>query len=99
MTNFFHHFDPPVCEKLMREILAALAPGGRSVTLDFVPNDDRVSPPMPAGFAMMMLATTPAGDVYTFAEYQTMFRNAGFASSEPHLLTKSAETVIVSRKA
>ena len=29
VTNFFHHFDPPTCEKLMRKILAALAPGGR----------------------------------------------------------------------
>ena len=99
VTNFFHHFDPPACEKLMRKILAALAPGGRCVTLDFVPNDDRVSPPMAAGFAMMMLGTTVAGDVYTFAEYQTMFRNVGFASSEFHLLTKGPETVIVSRKA
>ena len=99
VTNFFHHFDPPTCEKLMRKIVAALAPGGRCVTLDFVPNDDRVSPPVAAGFAMMMLGTTVAGDVYTFAEYQTMFRNAGFASSELHPLTRAPETAIVSRKA
>jgi 2-polyprenyl-3-methyl-5-hydroxy-6-metoxy-1,4-benzoquinol methylase len=98
VTNFFHHFDPPTCEKLMRKILVALAPGGRCVTLDFVPNDDRVSPPIAAGFAMMMLGTTPAGDVYTFAEYQTMFRSAGFASSELHLLTRAPQTAIVSRK-
>jgi 2-polyprenyl-3-methyl-5-hydroxy-6-metoxy-1,4-benzoquinol methylase len=99
VTNFFHHFDPPTCETLMRKILVALAPGGRCVTLDFVPNDDRVSPPMAAGFAMMMLGTTAAGDVYTFTDYQTMFSHAGFASSELHLLMKSPETVIVSRKA
>ncbi len=99
VTNFFHHFDPPTCEKLMRKMLAALAPGGRCVTLDFVPNDDRVSPPIAAGFAMMMLGTTPAGDVYTFGEYETMFRNAGFASSELHLLTRAPQTAIVSRKA
>ncbi|MCU1257477.1 MAG: methyltransferase protein [Bryobacterales bacterium] len=99
VTNFFHHFDPPACEKLMRKILASLAPGGRCVTLDFVPNDDRVSPPMAAGFSMMMLGTTPAGDAYTFAEYDTMFRNAGYASSELHLLKKAPHAVIVSRKA
>jgi 2-polyprenyl-3-methyl-5-hydroxy-6-metoxy-1,4-benzoquinol methylase len=98
VTNFFHHFDPPTCEKLMRKILAALSPGGRCVTLDFIPNDDRVSPPIPANFAMMMLGTTPAGDVYTFAEYDRMFRNAGFTSSELHILTKSPEAVIVSHK-
>lgn len=99
VTNFFHHFDPPTCEKLMRKILAALAPGGRCVTLEFVPNDDRVSPPASAGFAMMMLGTTPAGDAYTFAEYEAMFRNAGFASSQLHLLTKAPQAVIVSNKA
>jgi ubiquinone/menaquinone biosynthesis C-methylase UbiE len=98
VTNFFHHFDPPTCEKLMRKILAALAPGGRCITLDFVPNDDRVSPPDAAGFAMMMLGTTAAGDAYTFAEYDRMFRNAGFASSEHHRLTKGAESVIISTK-
>jgi hypothetical protein len=26
-----------------------------------------------------MLASTPAGDAYTFAEYRTMLRRAGFA--------------------
>jgi SAM-dependent methyltransferase len=99
VTNFFHHFDPPTCEKLMRKILAALAPGGRCVTLDFVPNDDRVSPPMPAAFALMMLGSTPAGDAYTFAEYETMFRNAGYASSELHILAKAPQSAIISSKA
>jgi len=48
-TNFLHHFDPPTCEVLLRKAHAALAPGGRAVTLEFVPNDDRVSPPDVAG--------------------------------------------------
>jgi 2-polyprenyl-3-methyl-5-hydroxy-6-metoxy-1,4-benzoquinol methylase len=99
VTNFFHHFDPPTCERLLRRIAAALAPGGRCVNLDFVIEEDRVSPPIPASFAMMMLGTTVAGDVYTFAEYETMFRNAGFASSELRALMRSPETVIISRKA
>jgi 2-polyprenyl-3-methyl-5-hydroxy-6-metoxy-1,4-benzoquinol methylase len=99
VTNFFHHFDQPTCEKLMRKILGALAPGGRCVTLEFMPNEDRVSPPIPAAFAMVMLGTTPAGDAYTFSEYEAMFRNAGFASSESHALTKAPQSLIVSRKA
>jgi 2-polyprenyl-3-methyl-5-hydroxy-6-metoxy-1,4-benzoquinol methylase len=98
VTNFFHHYDRPTCERLMRKIHQALAPGGRCVTLDFVPNDDRVSPPMPASFAMMMLGSTAAGDVYTLAEYESMFGRAGFASSKPHSLQKSLETVIISTK-
>lgn len=96
VTNFFHHFDPPTCEKLMRKVRAALAPGGRCVTVEFVPNDDRVSPPTAAGFAMVMLGTTAAGDAYTFAEYRTMFRNAGYLSSSMHPLRRAAQSVIVS---
>ena len=99
VTNFFHHYDPPTCETLMRKIAAALAPGALCVTLDFVPNDDRVSPPRPAAFAMMMLGTTVAGDVYTFAEYEAMFHKAGFASSQFHPLAKTPQSVIVSTKA
>lgn len=82
VTNFFHHFDTATNEALLRKVRAALAPGGRVVTLDFVPNDDRVSPPFTAAFAMTMLGHTLAGDAYTFAEYQKMFRNAGFPKCE-----------------
>ena len=97
VTNFFHHFDQPTCEKLLRKIRAALAPGGRCAALDFVPNDDRVSPPIPAAFAMTMLGTTPTGDAYTFAEYQAMFQKAGYASCEQHPLQKGPETVIIGK--
>jgi SAM-dependent methyltransferase len=97
VTNFFHHFDPPTCETLMRKVRASLTPAGRCVTLDFVPNDDRVSPPMPAAFAMTMLGTTAAGDSYTFPEYEAMFRNAGYASSELHALNRAPQALIVSK--
>jgi len=80
----------------MAKIHSALKPGGRCVTLDFVPNDDRVSPSMPASFAMTMLVSTPAGDAYTFAEYQRMFGAAGFTRSEAHSVPMSPETVIIS---
>ncbi|HYN85962.1 MAG TPA: class I SAM-dependent methyltransferase [Pyrinomonadaceae bacterium] len=82
LMNFFHHFDPPTCERLMRKVHAALAPGGRAVTQEFVPSEDRVSPPVAATFPLVMLASTEAGDAYTFSEFERMFRNAGFSRSE-----------------
>jgi ubiquinone/menaquinone biosynthesis C-methylase UbiE len=97
LTNFLHHFDPPTCESLLRKVHAALNPSGRAVTLEFVPNEDRVSPPVPATFSMMMLGSTPAGDAYTFSEFDRMFRNAGFSGSQAHSMP-GPETVIVSRK-
>ena len=98
LTNFLHHFDPPTNEKLLRKVHAALAEGGRAVTLEFVPNDDRVSPPGVAGFSLTMLASTPSGDAYTFAEFDEMFKNAGFAKSELHEIPTSIEQLIVSQK-
>ncbi len=97
LTNFLHHFDQPTCESLLRKVYAALKPGGRAVTLDFVPNEDRVSPPGTASFAMIMFGTTQSGDAYTFSEYEKMFRNAGFSSSEAHSMP-GPETVIFSKK-
>jgi ubiquinone/menaquinone biosynthesis C-methylase UbiE len=96
LTNFLHHFDVPAIEALLRKVRAALKPGGRVATLEFVPNADRVTPPASAAFAMIMLGSTRGGDAYTFTEYETMFRNAGFARSEIRALPKSAESLIVS---
>ena len=98
LTNFLHHFDPATCETLLRKVHAALAEGGRAMTLEFVPNDDRVSPPIPAAFSLTMLGGTPAGDAYTFAELERMFRNAGFSRSELHQIPASPEHLIVSNK-
>ncbi len=80
--NFLHHFDRAGCETLLRKARAALAQDGRVVTLEFVPNDDRVTPPDAAAFAIAMLGSTPAGEAYTFAEYQKMFQAAGFTRNE-----------------
>ena len=98
LTNFLHHFDGPTNETLLKKVHAALAPGGRAVTLEFVPNNDRVTPPQAAAFSMQMLGGTPAGDAYTFSELEAMFGNAGFARSEMHELPPTIERVVVSYK-
>jgi hypothetical protein len=98
LTNFLHHFDPPTCETLLRKVHAALADGGRAVTLEFVPNEDRISPPIPAAFSMQMLGGTPSGDAYTFPELEQMFSNAGYGETKRHELVGSPMTVLVSRK-
>ncbi len=99
LTNILHHFDTAACEKLLRRVHAALAPGGRAVTLEFVPDASRVTPVEAAGFALTMLAMTPAGDAYTFAEYEPMFARAGFVRSELHELPPSVQRVIISYRA
>ena len=98
LTNFLHHFDPPTCEKLLGKVHAALKPGGRAVTLEFIPNEDRISPPESASFAVMMLGSTPAGDAYTFPELEKMMTAAGFGKSEFHQLPPSIQQVVISHK-
>jgi ubiquinone/menaquinone biosynthesis C-methylase UbiE len=98
LMNFLHHFDAPTNHQLLRKVHAALKPGGRAVALEFVPNPDRVSPPFPAAFSLMMLGTTPAGDAYTFAELDGMFRQAGFQSCEMRPLPPGPEHVVIAHK-
>ena len=98
LTNFLHHFDVPTCEQLAAKAYAALAPGGRALTLDFIPEPDRITPPSTAGFALVMLATTARGDAYTFAEFQAIFARAGFVRSEFHALPPTTQQAVVSYK-
>lgn len=98
LTNFLHHFDPQTCESLLRKVHASLAEGGRAVTLEFIPNDDRITPPQAASFSMMMLGSTQSGDAYTFAELDRMFGNAGFSRSEMHELPPTIQRVVISYK-
>jgi hypothetical protein len=68
------------------------------LTLEFVPNDDRVTPPGEALFPLIMLAATPAGDAYTFAELDSMLRKAGFAHNEHRPMPGMPQHWIASRK-
>jgi hypothetical protein len=97
LTNFLHHFDKLTCVALLKKVRAALRPGGRAATLEFVPNEDRVSPPMSAGFSMTMLAATPAGDAYPFSELTAMYQEAGFSGVTAHPIPMSPQTVVIGR--
>lgn len=98
LPNFLHHFDPDACVRLLKRLHAALLPKGRVVTVEFVPNEDRVSPPGVAVFSLTMLATTPHGNAYTFRQYEQMFRQAGFRRSQMRPLPGALQQVIVSSK-
>ena len=98
ITNFFHHFDEDTCVLLMGKVHKALGEKGRAVTLEYVPNEDRISPPIPAAFSLTMLVSTPSGDAYTFKQYEEMFRRAGFAQTELHPIPQGPQQVLISYK-
>ena len=98
LTNFLHHFDKETCEGFLTKLNGALAEGGRVITLEFIPNDDRVTPPAEAMFSLVMLAGTPGGDAYTFAELKEMFENAGFSKNEHVPLEPTPQHLVISMK-
>jgi ubiquinone/menaquinone biosynthesis C-methylase UbiE len=99
IPNFLHHFDAPTNVALLKRLRAAMNPGGQVATVEFVPNEDRVTPPQAASFSMMMLGGTPGGDAYTFAELDGMFRAAGFGSSAMQDLAPSPERLVLTKYA
>ena len=98
ITNFLHHFDSETCVKFLKRIFTALGPKGKAVTLEFVPNEDRVTPKLAASFAMIMLAETPAGDAYTYKELEAMHLEAGFSRCTLHPLQQSIQLAIEAEK-
>jgi 2-polyprenyl-3-methyl-5-hydroxy-6-metoxy-1,4-benzoquinol methylase len=98
VPNFLHHFDPVACVGLLRRVHQALVPGGRAAIVEFVPDESRVAPPMPAAFSLKMLAGTPGGDAYTQAELDRMCREAGFAATELEPLPPTPESLVLARR-
>ncbi len=95
LPNFLHHFDFATCVSLLRKVKKNLASGGQALGIDFVPNEDRVSPPVPAMFAFWMLATTPGGDAYTTGELYDMARAAGFRGVTSRPIAPTPQSLIV----
>jgi len=94
LPNILHHFDHPTCVALLARVRESLAPAGRALVVEFIPNEDRVSPPLPAMFAFIMLGTTQRGDAFTAAEYMAMGRDAGFRTATLAPLPPSPESLI-----
>jgi hypothetical protein len=47
------------------------------------------------GFSLVMLATTPAGDAYTFRDLEAMYREAGFERMTEHALPPSFQSLVI----
>jgi 2-polyprenyl-3-methyl-5-hydroxy-6-metoxy-1,4-benzoquinol methylase len=97
LPNFLHHFDEAACVKLLQKLRAAMKPTGTLATVEFVPNEDRISPPHAAAFSMMMLGGTEAGDAYTFKELDRMMRAAGFGATELHSLAPAPQSSLLTK--
>src|SRR5436190_2846827 len=95
VPNFLHHFDLPTCVAFLKKVRRALRTGGTVAIVEFVPNADRITPPDAAGFSLVMLATTAAGDAFTFAEFEKMLIEAGFHGVSQHPLPPSPAVAVI----
>jgi ubiquinone/menaquinone biosynthesis C-methylase UbiE len=98
VPNFLHHFKTADCIRFLKRAHAALRTGGTLAIAEFVPNEDRVTPPDSAGFSLIMLATTPEGDAYTLAEYSDMLTQSAFSAPAQHSLPASMNVALVATK-
>jgi hypothetical protein len=85
--------------KILHLTRAALAPKGRVAIVDWLPDEDRVSPPMPALFTMTMLLTTPSGTTYTGPELSAMLTEAKFERPEIIPLVPTPLTLVLAQAA
>ncbi len=98
LPNILHHFSAEKNTQLLSKCHKALNSEGIVAIVEFVPNDDRISPPVAASFSLTMLSATPDGDAYTFRQFQEMLTSSGFRSAEQHPLRPLPHDVIIGRK-
>ena len=96
LTNFLHHFNEADCVTIAKKARSALVEGGRALTFEFIANEDRISPPLALTFSMMMLGTTPEGEVYSFSDLERIYRTAGYNRTELRPIPPAMEKVAVS---
>ena len=66
------------------------------ITLEFVPNEDRISPADTRIIRVDDVGIDGSGDAYTFPELEQMFRNAGFSKSVNCPIPPVVQNVVVS---
>ncbi len=84
--------------ELLAKVHAALADGGRVMIRDVVMGPDRTRPAYGAMFAVNMLANTPGGGTFTFAELAEDLAAVGFADPELVHEHEGMNAVIAARK-
>ncbi|MEW5983223.1 MAG: methyltransferase [Acidobacteriota bacterium] len=79
LSAVIHSNGPAENEALIAKCAWALNPGGRVAVVDFIMDDDRLSPPVGAMFALNMLVATDEGDTYTESEVRGWMESAGLS--------------------
>jgi precorrin-6B methylase 2 len=93
-----HMLSPEENQDLLRRCFEALEPQGRVVIQDFILESEKTAPKQAALFALNMLVGTPAGSTYSYEEYFTWLREAGFTEVRQIRLPGPSSLVVGVRK-
>jgi len=83
---------------LFRKIYEAIELGGTLMIRDHIMEEDRLSPPAGAVFALNMLVATAGGDTYTFKEVKQGLESAGFSDIRQIRRGKKMDCIVTARK-
>lgn len=97
VSQILHSHDQQQCRLIIRKAMAALVPGGRLAIQDFFLNPDGCTPPGAAMFGVHMLACTPRGRAYTYAEVAEWLQEEGLAAPA-HIPTSPEASVLLAAK-
>jgi SAM-dependent methyltransferase len=95
--NICHIETNETNRRLIARAHRALKAGGRLVIGDLLPNEDRTGPAFPVMFAINMFLHCD-GDTYTFEEYRSWLREAGFGDVKAYDTKRSHSPVIIATK-
>lgn len=84
-------------KELIAKCAESLNPGGQVVIYDQIMDEDRITPPNGAVFALNMLVGTEKGDTYTQSEIKSWFESAGLTDVE-FKNTSFGSSLMIARK-
>ncbi len=86
-AHFFTIWSEPQNRKLLGKCHDALPPGGSVIIFNMMQSDDEDGPMSAAlGSPYFLTLATGGGMLYTWKEYETWMRDAGFSSTQKHVL-------------
>ncbi len=94
ISSISHMLSPKENIDLFRRARRALRPGGRLLLHDFILNEDRTGPLHAAMFAVNMLVNTRGGNSYSFGDYRSWLRKAGFRTFSFRRLSGQSDLII-----
>jgi SAM-dependent methyltransferase len=94
MSHILHSNSLEDCELLINKGYHALQKGGKLLIHDFILNEDKVSPPSSAIFAVNMLVNTQKGRTYTEGEIKEWMKGARFKEIRTYDVTPASRAVV-----